>query len=97
MVTALPDVFKLLTKSANVQQIMNKSGESKSQLILDRLTEAVSFLMDHQFPGFPELYAEVTPWIAKSKLKGQPLTDERIKGVCYHEFSNTSKDVFPST
>lgn len=79
--TALPDVFKQLTKSANVQHMMNKNGESKSQLILDRLAEAVSFLMDHQFTGFPELYTDVAPWIAKSNLKDKPLTPERIEGT----------------
>ena len=81
LVTSLPDVLKQLTKSANVQQILNKFAESKSQLILDRLAEATSFLIHHQFTGFPELYADVEPWIAKSKLKDKPLTPERIEGT----------------
>ena len=80
LVTALPDVFKQLTKSVKVQQMINRGMEGKSQKILDKLSEACAFLMDHQFSGFPELYAELAPWVAKSKLAEKPLSDDRVKG-----------------
>ena len=80
LVTALPDVFKQLTKSVKVQQMINRGMEGKSQKILDKLSEACAFLMNHQFSGFPELYAELAPWVAKSKLAENPLSDDRVKG-----------------
>ena len=81
LVTALPDVFKQLTKSANVQQMTNpvKGGVSRSQMILERLAEAAGYLMDHAFPGFQELYAPMAPWVAKSCPPGQ-LTEQRVQG-----------------
>ena len=60
--------------------MINRGVEGKSQKILDKLSEACAFLMDHQFPGFPELYAELAPWVAKSKLAENPLSEDRVKG-----------------
>ena len=76
IVTGLPEVFKQLSKSATVQSLKS-GGNTRSQSILNRLKEAVAFLIN-QFPGFPELYNGVIQWLEQS---GQPeLTEERIKG-----------------